>query len=325
MRIIPSDGHRPSPSILIAAITLIMAIWAVNYLTVKIALRSFEPLTLASFRVVAASLFMLAIYPIAARLRAFSADLKAHKQKRTLRDLFTFAYLGFFCIGLNQMCFTVGLRYTSVAHSSLILGMGPIYALILAVLFRLEKLTLGKALGMAVSFAGVAILASGSGVSRHSPTLKGDLITLCGSLAFALYVVLGKRVAGKYDALTMTTWNYLFGGLIILPIAINRAFALGPLANWQSIPWQAWACLAFSAIFSSTLAYLFYFWLLRYLEASQLSAFSYLLPVSATILGILFLNERGSWSELFGAALALCGLFLTESGRASVVRVSATP
>jgi len=317
MRINPSDGHRPSRSILVACITLIMAIWAVNYLAVKFALRFFQPLTLASFRVVAASIFMLGIYPIAARLPAFSADLKAHKQPRTLRDLFTFAYLGFFCIGLNQMCFTVGLRYTSVAHSSLILGMGPIYALILAVLFRLEKLTLGKALGMAVSFIGVAILASGSALSRHSPTLMGDLITLCGSLAFALYVVLGKRVAGNYDALTMTTWNYLFGGLIILPIAINRAFALGPLVNWQAIPWTAWACLAFTAIFSSTLAYLFYFWLLRYLEASQLSAFSYLLPVSATILGILFLNERGSWSELLGAALALCGLFLTESARSS--------
>jgi drug/metabolite transporter (DMT)-like permease len=317
VRINPSDGHRPSRSILVACITLIMAIWAVNYLAVKFALRYLQPLTLASFRVVAAAIFMLASYPIAARLPAFSADLKAHKQPRTLRDLFTFAYLGFFCVGLNQMCFTVGLRYTSVAHSSLILGMGPIYALILAVLFRLEKLTFGKALGMAVSFIGVAILASGSGVSRHSPTLLGDVITLCGSLAFALYVVLGKRVAGNYDPLTMTTWNYLFGGLIILPIAINRAFALGPLANWQAIPWTAWACLAFTAIFSSTLAYLFYFWLLRYLEASQLSAFSYLLPVSATLLGILFLNERGSWSELFGAALALCGLFLTESARSS--------
>src|SRR5258708_17348366 len=155
-----------------------MAIWAVNYLTVKFALRSFEPLPLASFRVVAASAFMLAIYPIAARLRAFSADLKAHKQPRTLRDLFTFAYLGFFCIGLNQMCFTVGLRYTSVAHSSLLLGMGPISALILAVLFRLEKLTLRTALGMTVSFIGVAILASAAfRVSRHSPTLTADFIT----------------------------------------------------------------------------------------------------------------------------------------------------
>ncbi len=317
MRINPSDGHRPSRSILVATITLIMLIWAVNYLAVKFALRYLQPLTLASFRVVAAALIMLAIYPVAARLPAFSADLRAHKQPRTLRDLCTFAYLGFFCVALNQMCFTVGLRYTSVAHSSIILGMGPIYALILAVIFRLEKLTWGKALGMGVSFSGVAILASGSALSRHSPTLLGDFITLCGSIAFALYVVLGKRVAGKYDALTMTTWNYLFGGLIILPVAINRALALGPFANWQAVPWSAWACLAFTAIFSSTLAYLFYFWLLRYLEASQLSAFSYLLPVSATILGILFLGERGSWSELLGAALALFGLFLTESARSS--------
>jgi drug/metabolite transporter (DMT)-like permease len=66
MRINPSDGHRPSRSFLVACITLIMAIWAVNYLAVKFALRFFQPLTLASFRVVAASIFMLAIYPIAA-------------------------------------------------------------------------------------------------------------------------------------------------------------------------------------------------------------------------------------------------------------------
>jgi len=273
---------------------------------------------MASFRVVAAAFFMLVVYPIAARSPAFSADLKAHKQKRTLRDLFTFAYLGFFCVSLNQMCFTVGLRYTSVAHSAIILGMGPIYALVLAVLFRLESLTSSKALGMAVSFAGVAILASASGgVGRHSPTLVGDFITLGGSLAFALYVVLGKRVAANYDALTMTTWNYLLGALIVLPIAIHQAVSFGPLANSRAVPWQAWACFAFTAMFSSALAYLFYFWLLRYLQASQLSAFTYFLPIAATILGILFLGERGSLAELFGAALALVGLYLTESARAS--------
>ena len=318
MRITPSDGHRPSNSILYSCITLIMLIWSVNYLTTKYALRFFPPLTMASFRVVTAAAFMLLFYPVAARLPAFSADLKAHKQKRTLRDIFTFAYLGFFCVSLNQMCFTVGLRYTSVAHSSIILGMGPIYALILAVLFRLEKLTWGKAFGMAVSFSGVAILASASGgVTRHSPTLAGDFITLCGSLAFAFYVVLGKRVAGNYDALTMTTWNYLLGAVLVLPIAIHQAIAFGPLTSWQAIPWQAWACFAFTAIFSSALAYLFYFWLLRYLQASQLSAFTYFLPVAATILGILFLGERGSLAELLGAALALLGLFLTESARSS--------
>ena len=71
----------------------------------------------------------------------------------------------------------------------------------------------------------------------------------------------------------------------------------------------------YMAVFSSALAYIFYFWLLRYLEASQLSAFTYLLPVLATILGISWLGERGSMVQIFGGALALGGVYWVESGR----------
>jgi drug/metabolite transporter (DMT)-like permease len=63
------------------------------------------------------------------------------------------------------------------------------------------------------------------------------------------------------------------------------------------------------------MAYLLYFWLLRYLEASQLSAFTYLLPVLAVILGILWLGERGSALQIMGGALALGGVYWVESGR----------
>jgi drug/metabolite transporter (DMT)-like permease len=78
-------------------------------------------------------------------------------------------------------------------------------------------------------------------------------------------------------------------------------------------------------IFSSAVAYLFYFWLLGYLEASQLSAFTYLLPVVATVLGILWLGEEGSWSQVLGGALALGGVYWIESGRTSAVKAIAAP
>jgi drug/metabolite transporter (DMT)-like permease len=68
-------------------------------------------------------------------------------------------------------------------------------------------------------------------------------------------------------------------------------------------------------VFSSALAYAFYFWLLRFLEASQLSAFTYLLPITATLLGIVWLGERGSWSQLLGGAIALGGVYWVESAR----------
>jgi drug/metabolite transporter (DMT)-like permease len=95
--------------------------------------------------------------------------------------------------------------------------------------------------------------------------------------------------------------------------------------NLVSQPWQAWAAVAYMAVFSSALAYVFYFWLLRYLEASQLSAFTYLLPVAATVLGILWLGEKGSWGQVLGGVLALGGVYWIESARAAVAKAISAP
>jgi drug/metabolite transporter (DMT)-like permease len=312
VRITTSSGPAPSRATLIISITLVMAIWAYNFLVVKIALRYFPPVTLASFRVVLASILMLCLAPLCRRLFSFQST---KGQGITARDLWTFAYLGFFGVTVNQLCFTIGLRYTDVTHSSIILGMGPIYTLALTVAFRMEKPTLRKAAGMLISLAGVTLIATGGSSAHRAPTLLGDAITLCGSLGFAFYVVLGKRVAAKYDAITMTTWNFIFGGLLVVPLAIYQAATFGPAAVWRAVPLQAWAALVYVALFSSTIAYLVYFWLLRYLEASEIASFSYLLPISASALGILFLGERGSWLELLGAALAFLGLYAIESSR----------
>jgi drug/metabolite transporter (DMT)-like permease len=252
-------------------------------------------------------------------LPAFADARRSISPGITLRDLWTFAYLGFFGVVVNQMCFTMGLRYTSVSHAAVIVGMGPIYTLILAVLFRLERATWHKVVGMTIALVGVAVLASENGMSARSPSLLGDAITMTGSIGFATYAVLGKRVAGRYDALTMVAFNHFAGAIIILPVALRQARQLGPFYRWRAIPWPAWAAVLFMAVCSSALAYLLYFWLLRYLEASQLSAFTYLLPVLAVILGILLLGERGSLLQIVGGTLALAGVYWVESGRESPI------
>jgi drug/metabolite transporter (DMT)-like permease len=274
---------------------------------------------MASIRVTLAGLSMVPGYLICSRLPAFADARHSISHGITLRDLWTFAYLGFFGVVVNQMCFTMGLRYTSVSHAAVIVGMGPIYTLILAVLFRLERATWHKVVGMTIALVGVAVLASENGISARSPSLLGDAITMTGSIGFATYAVLGKRVAGRYDALTMVAFNHFAGAIIILPVALRQARELGPFSRWRAIPWPAWAAVLFMAVCSSALAYLLYFWLLRYLEASQLSAFTYLLPVLAVILGILLLGERGSLMQIIGGVLALGGVYWVESGRESPI------
>ena len=325
MRIETSSGQEPSRIVLGASIGLVILIWAVNFIAAKIGLRSLPAETLASFRVVLAGAVMLPFYRFCSRLPAFAETAESRRRKFTGRDLWTFLYMGFFGVVMNQVCFTVGLRYTSVSHAAVIVGMGPIYTLILAVLFQLEKATWRKATGMAIAFGGVAVLASENGISPHSPSVLGDAITMTGSIGFAMYVVLGKRLGSRYDPLTMTAFSHYGGAVIVLPIAVYRAVLLGSAEQWRAIAWTGWAAMLYMAVLSSAVAYVFYFWVLRYLEASQLSAFTYLLPVVATILGIVWLGEKGSWGQVLGGVLALSGVYWIESGRASVVKAIAAP
>jgi drug/metabolite transporter (DMT)-like permease len=309
------NGRPPHRLVVWLSLAFIVVVWAVNFIAAKVGVRYLPPLTLASQRVTLAAIIMIPAYFICLRLPAYADAARAHRQGFNGRDVWRFVYLGFFGVIVNQVCFTIGLRYTSVSHAAIIVGMGPIYTLILAVLSRTEKATWRKVTGMAISFAGVALLAAESGIGRHSSSVLGDLITMTGSLGFAMYVVLGKRVASHYDSLTMGAFNYVAAALMLLPLTIRQTLAFGSFAKWRTLPWPGWAALVYMAIFSSALAYLVYFWLLKYLEATQLSALIYLMPVLAALLGIVWLGERGSWMQVVGGVLALAGVYWVEAGR----------
>lgn len=319
MKIESSRGRSPSRLALATGVAILVVAWAINFIAAKIGLIYLPPLAMASFRVVLAGAVMVPVYLFCSRFRTFAEAVELRRRGFTARDFWIFVYLGFFGVCVNQMCFTIGLYFTHVTHAAVIVGLGPIYILILAVLFRLERATGHKVVGMLIALAGVAVLASENGISVRSPSMEGDAITMAGSIGFAIYVVLGKRVADKYDSLTMTAFNHFAGALIVLPLAVLECTNLLKARKWP-IPWQAWPAVLYMAIFGSAVAYVFYFWLLRYLEASQLSAFTYLLPVLATALGIWWLGEKGSWGQVLGGTMALGGVYWIESGRNSLAK-----
>src|SRR5579862_8816505 len=111
------------------AIGLVVAVWAVNFIAAKIGLRYLPAVSMASFRVTAAGLAMVPAYLVCSRLAWFGGAQRARLREFTRGDWWTFFYLGFFGVVVNQMCFTMGLRYTSVGHAAVIVGMGPIYTL----------------------------------------------------------------------------------------------------------------------------------------------------------------------------------------------------
>ncbi len=275
--------------------------WAFNFLIVKITLRHFDALTLTAFRLVLAGLIMLPIYLFTPRTRRFDRH-----------DFWTLAVLSFFGAVINQGCFTIGLSFTTAGHSSIVVGMAPVMILLLARAHGLEHLTPAKVWGMALSFAGVTVLALEKGFHLHSGTLTGDLITLTGSTGFALYTVYGKKVAGKYDSIAVNAFNAVAGAILLTPLAVWRGLRL----DWSSVGWAGWAGMAYMAAFSSVAAYIIFYWALRYMAASRLATITYAEPVVVVVLAILLLGEKLTASLLLGGLLVLGGVYLSERGGA---------
>jgi drug/metabolite transporter (DMT)-like permease len=279
-------------------------IWTVNFVIAKVALRYLSPFALAPFRVTLAAVLMLLIYRV---LRDKFADHPG-PAKLEKRDWAWFALLGALGVAGNQMLFAIGLSFTTIGHSSLIIGAGPITILLLARLMRLELLTIRKLAGMMLCFVGVLILALEHGLSMQSGTLKGDLITGLGSMSFCLYAVLSKKVSRRYDTMQINLYSFLAGGLIALPLAVWQ----GSKLDWAGVHWAGWAGLLYMALFASVIAYILFYWALRHMAASRLSAFTYLQPILATLLGVVTLDEPVTRHLVWGGAFILVGVYLAE-------------
>jgi drug/metabolite transporter (DMT)-like permease len=295
-----AESHRPGPVVIAAALVLTLLIWSCNYIVGKITLRHIDAFTLVSFRFPVAAVVALSIY--------FS---RKNRVRPRPRDLWTFIYLGFFGILINQGCFTIGLSFTSSEHSVIVVALAPLLVLLFAWLLKLENLTVGKVAGMTISIAGVLLLEAGHGASLHSPLVIGDLITFCGVAGFSTYTVLGKRVAASYDAISMTAFNIVVAAILVSPFTVHQALHL----DWGKVGWVGWAGMLYMAALSSTTAYMVFYWILRYMDASRVVVLNYCQPVLVVLLSIPLLGEHPTRNFVAGSALVLLGVYLAEHVR----------
>jgi drug/metabolite transporter (DMT)-like permease len=293
------NNHRPNPVVLATSVAFMLIIWTINFIVGKIALRHLPALTLVSFRLVLAAIVMSAIY----------LATPPRRPRLDKGDGLTFVILGIVGVVLNQGGFTYGLNFTTVGHSAIIIAIAPVIVLLLARFSGLELISRRKAFGIALCFAGAVFLATENGVTSFgATTIKGDLVTLQSVFAYSIFVVLAKKVAHKYDTVTMNFFNFAVAGVALLPLAIHEAIHL----DWRSVGWAGWAGLTYMSVLASVTAYMIYYWALRHMEASRLAATTYIEPVLVLILGFFILGERLTMHVAIGGALVLAGVYITE-------------
>ena len=293
-------------AVLYALILLMVAFWSGNYIAGKIALRELSTLFLAGLRIGLAGVTMVPIY---AWERAARRP-KRPPQAESLPHVVQLLILGLLGVTLNQFFFIVGLSRTSVAHAAILIGLTPIQVLIIAGVRGQERITARKAVGMAIALAGVALLKAFEPAAGTGATWLGDFFILLTGLCFALFTVFGKEVPGEYSTITMNTYAYVGGAMARLPLTVWEA-THQPLAHVSA---GAWLAAIYMALFPSVIAYLIYYHALAHMAASRLSAFSYLQPVFASIMGVVILGETLGAPVIAGGAVILAGVYLAERG-----------
>jgi drug/metabolite transporter (DMT)-like permease len=300
--VLEAERHEPTVTWpgLYALVGAMVLIWACNFIIGKVAVQEFSASLLGGLRIQVAAVMLLVIFALARGVRGLSG-LRGNWKLMSV--------LGLFGVAGNQGFFVLGLKHTSVAHSSLIISVGPVFVLILACLHRLEKLTPLKVGGIALSMAGVAILA-GEHHNGQGASLLGDIFTAVGSLAFAYFVILSKEVRPRFDSLSLNTFVFLTGAIIMLPFTAGGLWTGG----FEYVTWRGWLAMLYMAAFSSVAGYLIFYYGLKYIAATRMSAFSYLQPPIATALSWLLLGEPITLPLVAGGLVIFAGVYITEKG-----------
>ena len=189
-------------------------------------------------------------------------------------------------------------------------------ALVAHVATRDERLTMRTALGAVCGFAGVAALI-GPDLLRGlgSADLPAELACLCATLAYAVGGVLARRVRGV-TPLQFAAGQMTGATVVMLPVAaiVDRFWTLPP------VPLGGWASLLGIGLLSTAIAYLLYFRILASAGATRAALVTFLVPVSALLLGLLFLGEPVDPRDLPGVLLIGAGLAVIDGRLLRVFR-----
>lgn len=178
-----------------------------------------------------------------------------------------------------------------------------------------ERLTLGKIAGVMAGFAGVAVLIGPAALAGlDSGDIAGDVACLLAAVSYAFAGIYGRRFRGL-DPIKVATGQITGSMLVLIPLVVfvDRPWVL-PMPSVG-----VWGAMIGIAVLCTVIAYILYFRILATAGATNLLLVTFLLPVSALLLGWLALGESIPPRAFGGMALIGLGLAAID-GRLFKVR-----
>ena len=272
-------------------------VWSSSFLLIKIAVETIPPLTLAFGRMAVGGLVLYAVLMLRGQRLPDRWPLWA----MALFVGFTGNALPFTLIHWGEIRIDSGL-------AAVLMGCMPVIVVFLAHYFTPdEPLTRGRAAGVAIGFAGLCLLVGRDALAGLGDAVVAQLAVIGGALAYAVNTIFIRKVAARHSGQGMAAASLFAGSALLLPLALLREQPLqlspAPIAV---------ASLLMLGVFSTGIATLVYFRLLRSVGATVFSQVNYLIPVMGLLWGVLLLGEQPTWSQLAALPIILSGVALVN-------------
>src|SRR3954469_5569863 len=278
-----------------AILLLLSVIWGGSFFFIEVAIPTVAPLTLVLIRVALA----------AAMLWAY---LLVRRERLPLPRGAVFALLVLALLNnvVPFVLFAWAQQRIDGALASILNATTPIWGVLVAHLFTSdEKATPLKIIGVLLGFGGVALMIGLDALGGLGGGLLAQLACLVATLCYALAGVWARRFRPMgVPPLAVSTGQLTASAIVMLPLVL----VFEP--PWLSPPPTvlAWAALVALALLCTSLAYILYFRLLASAGATNSLLVTFLIPVTAILLGALVLGERLESRHFAGMALIAAGL-----------------
>lgn len=274
---------------------ILSVLWGGSFFFIGIAIHSVPPLTLVLIRVAFASILLWVWQAIRrAPLGLTIAHVPALAVLALLNNVVPFALFAF-----AQRTIPSGL-------ASILNATTPIWGVIVAHVFTHdERMTPARLAGVLLGFAGVAVMIGTDLLGQLGSHALAQLACLLATLLYALAGVWGRRFRGLGVApVGVATGSLTAAAVLLLPVVL----LFEPPWHTAAPTLHAWAALTGLAFFCTAVAYILYFRLLASAGATNSLLVTFLIPVTAILLGTFLLGEHLMPRHFAGMALIGCGL-----------------
>jgi len=285
------------------AVGIALLLWASAFPGIRAGLASadgtigpdgYGPAALALLRFGTASI-VLAVYALFAKVRPPRRE-----------DLPRIALAGLLGITIYHICLNIGERSVQSGAAALLISLSPVITALLSTRFLGERLRVWGWIGIAISFAGAAVVAFGEGQGGFSLD-TGALFILVATLSTSLYFLVSKPGLAKYSATEFTSYAIWAGTIPML------VFAPSLFAQMQAAPVSATVSGIYLGIFPGAIAYVLWGYGLSKMPASRVSAFLYLQPANAAIIAWFWLGEVPSVAVVVGGLVSIAGVVIVNT------------